>query len=81
MQVYQTPGWYNTRMTVKAHGRRLILEDGKPTGVILDLDEYAALLERLDEVDDLEAIRQMQAADWQTVSFDDYLAGRDDLSD
>ncbi len=68
-------------MTANPHGRRLILEDGKPTGVILDLDEYAALLERLDEADDLAALRKMTAADWQTVSFDDYLAGRDDQSD
>lgn len=68
-------------MNPQTRGRRLILEDGKPTGVILNLDEYEAILERLDEADDLEAIRQMRREDWQTVSFEDYLAGRDDVSD
>jgi len=67
-------------MSTPAHGRRLILEDGKPTGIILDLDEYEAMLERLEEAEDLEAIRQMRREDWQTASFEDYLAGRDGLS-
>jgi len=60
---------------------KLIIEDGRAVGVVLDIAVYERLLERLEEAEDLEAIRQMRAADWQTMSFDEYLAGDRGVSD
>ncbi|MEM6392917.1 MAG: type II toxin-antitoxin system Phd/YefM family antitoxin [Planctomycetota bacterium] len=54
---------------------KLVIEDGKPVAVQLDLAEYEALLERLEDQEDLEAIRAMTDADWETISWEDYQAG------
>jgi len=60
---------------------KLIVEDGRAVGVVLDIAVYEQMLERLEEAEDLEAIRRMRAEDWQTVPFDEYLAGDRDVSD
>jgi len=60
---------------------KYILESGKLVGVQLDVAEFEALLERVEEQDDLAAIRKMTAEDWATVSYEDYLAGADGASD
>nr|VFK32065.1 MAG: hypothetical protein BECKMB1821G_GA0114241_110115 [Candidatus Kentron sp. MB]VFK35132.1 MAG: hypothetical protein BECKMB1821I_GA0114274_110116 [Candidatus Kentron sp. MB]VFK76994.1 MAG: hypothetical protein BECKMB1821H_GA0114242_108816 [Candidatus Kentron sp. MB] len=39
---------------------RFVVEDGKPTAVILDIAEYEQFLERLEEADDLAALREMR---------------------
>jgi len=36
------------------------VEDGKPTAVILDIKQYEQMLERLEDVDDLAALRDMR---------------------
>jgi hypothetical protein len=56
---------------------KYIVESGRLVGVQLDVAEFEALLERVEEQDDLDAIRRMSAEDWETVSFEDYLAGTD----
>jgi PHD/YefM family antitoxin component YafN of YafNO toxin-antitoxin module len=46
-----------------AHKRRkspFVVEDGEPTAVILDIDEYEQLLDRLEEAEDLAALRDMR---------------------
>ena len=37
-----------------------VVEDGKPTTVILDIKQYEQMLERLEDVDDLAALRDMR---------------------
>jgi len=37
-----------------------VVEDGKPTAVILDIKQYEQMLERLEDVDDLAALRDMR---------------------
>jgi PHD/YefM family antitoxin component YafN of YafNO toxin-antitoxin module len=54
-----------------------IVRDGKPTAVILPIEDYQALLEQLEQQEDLAAIRRMTEADWQTVAFEDYLKESD----
>ncbi len=39
---------------------QFVVEDGKPTAVILDIGEYEELLDRLEEAEDLEALREMR---------------------
>lgn len=38
--------------------RRFVVEDGTPTAVILDIAQYEEMLERLEEADDLAALRK-----------------------
>lgn len=56
---------------------KIIFEDGKPKEVILPLGDYEAILERLEQVEDLQAIRDMKDRDWDRISLEDFLAGRD----
>ena len=38
----------------------IILHKGKPTAVILDIDEYQKILERLEDMDDLKLLEKMR---------------------
>ena len=38
----------------------IVLRDGKPTAVILDIAEYEELLERLEDAKDLQWLRRMR---------------------
>jgi prevent-host-death family protein len=39
---------------------QIVLRDGKPAAVILDIDEYQELLERLEDVEDLRALQKIR---------------------
>jgi len=58
------------------HKPDVILRNGKPAAVVLDIEDYEAMLERLEQLDDLKAIRAMKKKDWETVGFDQYLRGK-----
>lgn len=38
----------------------IILRKGKPTAVILDIDEYQEMLERLEDMDDLKLLEKIR---------------------
>ena len=38
----------------------IVLSEGKPTAVILDIDEYREMLERLEDLDDLRMLEEMR---------------------
>jgi len=38
----------------------IILRKGKPTAVILDIDEYQEMLERLEDMEDLKLLEKMR---------------------
>ncbi len=38
----------------------IVLREGKPTAVILDIDEYQEMLERLEDVEDLRMLEEMR---------------------
>ena len=42
-----------------ARGRRpqVVAKDGEPVAVIIDIDEYRALLEKLDDADDIACLK------------------------
>ncbi|MBI2304337.1 MAG: type II toxin-antitoxin system Phd/YefM family antitoxin [Chloroflexi bacterium] len=44
----------------KRKSLRIVVEDGEPSGVILDIEEYRELLERLDDAEDLKLLEQMR---------------------
>ncbi len=53
--------------------KEVIYRDGKPSAVIIDLEEYREMLERLEEIDDLKAIEEMKKAPLQFRPLDEFL--------
>ena len=48
------------RTKARKQGPEIIVKNGKPRAVILDIDEYQELLERLEDVDDLKMLQEMR---------------------
>ena len=44
----------------KKDGPAVVVRDGKPAAVILDIDEYRALLERLEDAEDLAELETLK---------------------
>ena len=53
--------------------REIILREGKPAAVILDIDEYHEMLERLEDTEDLKMLKEMRKKPLQFRSVDDFL--------
>ena len=53
---------------------QLVMEDGEPAAVILDIEEYRDMLERLDDLDDLKALEEMRKKPLKFRKLDDFLA-------
>ncbi len=51
----------------------IILREGKPAAVILDIDEYRGMLERLEDVEDLRMLKRMRKKKLQFPKLDDFL--------
>ena len=51
----------------------IILRDGKPSAVILDIDEYQRMLERLEDIDDLKMLKLMRGKPLKFRSLEDFL--------
>lgn len=47
-------------MKSRARAPEIVLRNGKPAAVILDLRKYQEMLERLEDVDDLKALKAMR---------------------
>ncbi len=51
----------------------IILRDGKPSGVILDIDYYEELLERLEDLGDLKALKRARSRPLKFRRLSDFL--------
>lgn len=51
----------------------IVLQDGKPAAVIVDIDQYREMLERLDDVEDLKTLEEMRKKALQFGSMEDFL--------
>lgn len=51
----------------------IIMREGKPTAVILDIGDYREMLERLEDVDDLKALEAMRRKPLKFRNLDDFL--------
>jgi len=51
----------------------IVLKKGKPSAVILDIDEYRKMLERLDDLEDLNVLKEMRKRPLKFRKFDDFL--------
>ncbi|MBI4493823.1 MAG: type II toxin-antitoxin system Phd/YefM family antitoxin [Chloroflexi bacterium] len=52
---------------------QIVLQDGKPSAVIIAIDEYRDMLERLEDLEDLRALEQMRKGKLTFRSLEDIL--------
>jgi hypothetical protein len=52
----------------------VIYRNGKPAAVILDIDKYEELLERVEDIDDLRALREMRKRPVKFRRLEDFLS-------
>lgn len=52
---------------------QIVLRDGKPSAVILDIDEYREMLERIEDVEDLEMLEGMRKKALNFRRLEDFL--------
>ncbi len=62
-----------TRVKTADEAPEVVLREGKPVAVILEIDRYQAMLERLEEIDDLEALKRARLETNTFRSLDDFL--------
>jgi PHD/YefM family antitoxin component YafN of YafNO toxin-antitoxin module len=62
-------------MTPKARKKapEIILREGKPAAVILDIEAYQEMLERLEDVEDLKMLAEMRKKPLKFKKLEDFL--------
>ncbi|MBI4289435.1 MAG: type II toxin-antitoxin system Phd/YefM family antitoxin [Chloroflexi bacterium] len=62
-------------MTTKAKRKapEIVLRDGKPAAVILDIDQYREMLERLEDAEDIKMLERMRKKPLSFKSLEDFL--------
>lgn len=58
---------------IKGKMPEIILREGKPSAVILDIEDYEELLERLEDTDDLKMLKEMRKKPLVFRKLDDFL--------
>ena len=58
---------------VKRKTPEIVLREGKPSAVILDIDEYRQMLERLEELEDLNVLKEMWKRPLKFRTIEDFL--------
>ena len=53
---------------------QIVIRDGKPSAVILDIEEYQEMLERLEDIEDLKALEDMRKKPLKFRKLEDFLA-------
>jgi PHD/YefM family antitoxin component YafN of YafNO toxin-antitoxin module len=51
----------------------IVLKEGKPSAVILDIDEYRQMLERLEDLEDLNLLKEMRKGPLKFRRLEDFL--------
>ena len=59
--------------TIKAKSQEIIVRDGKPVAVILDIDEYQEILERLEDAEDLRTLQEVRKQPLHFRKLDEFL--------
>ncbi|MBA4397495.1 MAG: type II toxin-antitoxin system Phd/YefM family antitoxin [Syntrophus sp. (in: bacteria)] len=54
----------------------IVIREGKPSAVILDIDEYQEMLERLEDMDDLRLLEKIREKPLKFRKLDDFLMER-----
>ena len=58
---------------VKRKTPEIVLREGKPSAVILDIDEYRQMLERLEDLEDLNMLKEMRKRPPKFRKLEDFL--------
>jgi PHD/YefM family antitoxin component YafN of YafNO toxin-antitoxin module len=61
------------KATRKRKGPEIVLREGKPAAVILDIQEYQEMLEQLEDLDDLKMLREMRKRPLKFRALDAFL--------
>ncbi len=61
------------RARVKKKEPEIVFRKGKPAAVILDIDAYQEMLERLEDVDDLKILMEMRKKPLKFKRLEDFL--------
>lgn len=61
------------RGKVKRKAPEIVLREGKPAAVILDIEEYQEMLERLEEAEDLRMLEEMRKKSLEFRALEDFL--------
>ncbi len=57
----------------KKKAPEIILRNGKPSAVILDIEDYREMLERLEDLEDLEMLKEMRKRPLKFKKLEDFL--------
>ena len=60
-------------MRARRKAPEIILRDGKPKAVILDIEEYQEMLERLEDAEDLKMLEEMRRKPLEFKRLEDFL--------
>ena len=58
---------------VKRNAPGVVFKEGKPSAVILDIDEYREMLERLEDLEDLNMLKEMRKKPLKFRKLEDFL--------
>jgi len=58
---------------VKRKTPEIVLRKGRPSAVILDIDEYREMLERLEDLEDLNRLKEMRERPLKFKKLEDFL--------
>ncbi len=58
---------------VKRNAPGIVFKEGKPSAVILDIDEYREMLERLEDLEDLNMLREIREKPLKFRKLEDFL--------
>ncbi len=61
------------RGKAKRKAPEIVLREGKPAAVILDIDEYQEMLERLEDVEDLRMLEEIRKKPLKFKKLEDFL--------
>jgi PHD/YefM family antitoxin component YafN of YafNO toxin-antitoxin module len=57
----------------KRKAPEIVLREGKPSAVILDIDDYREMLERLEDLEDLNMLKEMRKRPLKFRKLEDFL--------
>ena len=57
----------------KRKAPEIVLREGKPSAVILDIDDYREMLERLEDLEDLNMLKEMRKRPLKLRKLEDFL--------
>jgi prevent-host-death family protein len=60
-------------MKAKRKDPEIVLRNGKPAAVILDIEDYQEMLERLEDAEDLKALAEMRKRPLNFMPLEDFL--------